>query len=70
MSETTPADLSKYGFLSLGVGIVVLAMKLIAWQVTGSVGLLSDALESLVNIAAAIIAIFALRAASRPRSRA
>ena len=66
MSETTPADLSKYGFLSLGVGIVVLAMKLVAWQVTGSVGLLSDALESLVNIAAAIVAIFALRAASRP----
>ncbi|MAT60112.1 MAG: cation-efflux pump [Micrococcales bacterium] len=66
MSETTPRDLSKYGFLSLGVGVVVLTMKLVAWQVTGSVGLLSDALESLVNIAAAIVAIFALRTASRP----
>ncbi len=59
-------DLSKYGVLSLVAGIVVLAMKLLAWWVTGSVGLLSDALESLVNIAAAAVAIVALRAASRP----
>ena len=62
-------DLSKYGYLSLAVGIVVLAMKLAAWMITGSVGLLSDALESLVNIAAAIVAIIALRAASRPPDR-
>lgn len=59
-------DLSKYGVLSLVAGIVVLLMKLGAWKVTGSVGLLSDALESLVNIAAAAVAIVALRAASRP----
>lgn len=62
-------DLSKYGFLSLGVGILVLLLKLTAWQITDSVGLLSDALESLVNIAAAIVAIIALRAASRPPDR-
>jgi cation diffusion facilitator family transporter len=62
-------DLSKFGFLSLGVGIVVLLLKLAAWRVTDSVGLLSDALESLVNIAAAIVAIIALRAASRPPDR-
>ena len=59
-------DLSKFGVLSLVAGIVVLGMKLAAWKVTGSVGLLSDALESLVNIAAAAVAIVALRAASRP----
>ena len=59
-------DLSKYGVLSLVAGIAVLLMKLAAWKVTGSVGLLSDALESLVNIAAAGVAIVALRAASRP----
>jgi len=60
------ADLSKWAMLSLVVGIAVLLLKLAAWHVTGSVGLLSDALESLVNIAAALVAIFALRTASRP----
>ncbi|MFN8126142.1 MAG: cation diffusion facilitator family transporter [Candidatus Nanopelagicales bacterium] len=59
-------DLSRYGVLSLITGFVVLALKLGAWWVTGSVGLLSDALESLVNIAAAAVAIVALRTASRP----
>lgn len=68
-NNNTIPDLSKYGFLSLAVGLVVLTMKLAAWLVTGSVGLLSDALESLVNIAAAIVAIIALRAASRPPDR-
>ncbi|MEI2715488.1 MAG: cation diffusion facilitator family transporter [Candidatus Nanopelagicales bacterium] len=72
MSSTTSTaggeltDLSKYGVLSLVVGFVVLALKLGAWWVTGSVGLLSDGLESLVNIAAASVAIVALRTASRP----
>ncbi len=59
-------DLSKYAVLSLVAGVVVLVLKLGAWKVTGSVGLLSDALESLVNIAAAGVAIVALRAASKP----
>lgn len=59
-------DLSKYAVLSLVAGIGVLVLKLGAWRVTDSVGLLSDALESLVNIAAAGVAIVALRAASKP----
>jgi cation diffusion facilitator family transporter len=61
-----PQDLSKYGWLSLGVSLVVFSMKIVAFALTGSVGLLSDALESTVNIVAAIVAIVALRAASRP----
>lgn len=65
-SPTQLVDLSKYAVLSLVAGIVVLVLKLGAWYVTGSVGLLSDALESLVNIAAAGVAIVALRAASKP----
>ncbi len=48
--------------LSLGV----LALKLSAWWVTGSVALLSDGLESLVNVAAAFIAYFVIRYAQRP----
>lgn len=61
-----PQDLSKYGWLSLGVSVVVFSMKMLAYALTGSVGLLSDALESTVNIVAAIVAIIALRTASRP----
>ena len=45
---------------------MVFGMKLVAYGLTGSVGLLSDAMESTVNIVAAIVAVIALRAASRP----
>jgi len=58
--------LERFAWLSLATGIVVLALKTVAWQLTGSVGLLSDALESTVNIGAALVAVFALRAANRP----
>jgi len=61
-----PTDLQRYGWLSLGASVVVFAMKLVAYALTGSVGLLSDALESTVNIVAASVAVIALRAASRP----
>lgn len=58
--------LERFAWLSLATGFAVLALKTWAWQVTGSVGLLSDALESTVNIGAAFVALFALRAANRP----
>lgn len=61
-----PENLAKYGWLSLVVGTIVFGMKLGAWWITGSVGLLSDAMESSVNIVAAIVALLALRAASKP----
>ena len=51
---------------SLVVGLVVLAIKFVAWWVTGSVALYSDALESLVNVATAIAALLAVRLASQP----
>ncbi|MGK2319143.1 cation diffusion facilitator family transporter [Gordonia rhizosphera] len=59
-------DLSRYAVLSIVTSIVVIAMKMAAWWVTGSVGLLSDAAESLVNLVAAIGAFIALRVAARP----
>ena len=46
--------------------MVVFTLKLGAFALTGSVGLLSDALESTVNIVAAVVALVALRAAARP----
>jgi cation diffusion facilitator family transporter len=51
---------------SVLVGLFVMALKLVAWQVTGSVALMSDALESLVNLATALAVIVALRVAKRP----
>jgi len=52
--------------LSIAAAVVTISMKMVAWQVTGSVGLLSDAAESVTNLAAAIMALLMLRVASRP----
>jgi cation diffusion facilitator family transporter len=52
--------------LSVGAAIVPLGLKLAAYRLTGSVGLLSDAVESLVNLAAALVAFWALTLAARP----
>ncbi|WP_425074460.1 cation diffusion facilitator family transporter [Sagittula sp. S175] len=51
---------------SLILGCVVLALKTLAWWLTGSVALLSDALESTVNLATAFAALVAINIASRP----
>ncbi|WP_238365519.1 cation diffusion facilitator family transporter [Mesobacterium pallidum] len=51
---------------SLVVALAVLALKLVAWWLTGSLALLSDALESLVNVATAVAVIVALRIAAMP----
>lgn len=51
---------------SIFVGIVVLGLKALAWWMTGSVALLSDALESTVNVATAIAALLAIRVAALP----
>lgn len=62
-------DLSRYAWLSIVAGIIVFTLKLGAYFVTDSVGLLSDALESTVNIVAAIVALVALKAASKPATQ-
>lgn len=51
---------------SVLVGIIVLGLKTLAWWVTGSVALLSDALESIINVAASAVALFALNVSARP----
>ena len=51
---------------SIALGLVVLALKLAAWWVTGSAALFSDAAESVVNVAASTAAFIALRLAARP----
>jgi cation diffusion facilitator family transporter len=51
---------------SIGVAIVTIALKTAAWWITDSVGLLSDAMESLVNLASAGFALLMVTIASRP----
>lgn len=51
---------------SIAVGLVVLALKYLAYRLTGSVALLSDAIESIVNVATAIAALLAIRFAAQP----
>ena len=56
----------KIAYGSVLVGLAVLAIKALAWWLTGSVALLSDALESIVNVATALAALIALRIAQQP----
>jgi cation diffusion facilitator family transporter len=58
--------LRRYAWLSIATALVTLAIKWAAWWLTGSVGLLSDALESFVNLGAAIVALWMLRLAALP----
>ena len=51
---------------SIVVGIVVLALKYTAYVLTGSVALLSDAIESIVNVATAVVALLAVRWSAMP----
>lgn len=52
--------------VSVAVGLAVLAIKLMAWYLTGSVALFSDALESIVNVAASGAALLAISYGARP----
>jgi cation diffusion facilitator family transporter len=60
------SSLTKYAWLSIAAAIVTIGLKGFAYLLTGSVGLLSDAVESLVNLAAAIMALSMLIVAARP----
>lgn len=58
-----------FALLSIGAAVFTIALKTAAWRATGSVGLLSDAIESLVNLAAALMAYWALGLAAKPADR-
>lgn len=51
---------------SVGIAFAVLGLKAAAWWLTGSVALLADALESVVNVAAAVAALLAVRLSAEP----
>jgi cation diffusion facilitator family transporter len=60
------ARLFKLLWLAVAAAIATIALKTTAWVLTGSVGLLSDAAESVVNLVAAVVAMLALRWALKP----
>jgi len=60
------ASIAKYAWLSIAAAITTIALKVAAWRLTGSVGLLSDAAESGVNLVAALTALWMLELAARP----
>ena len=67
ISDTTNhASLTRFAWLSIAAAILTIALKAIAYWLTGSVGLLSDALESFVNLAGALMALAMLIIAARP----
>lgn len=57
------------GWLSLAVGCLIFAGKLAAWLLTGSSAVFSDAMESVVNVTAALLLVYTLRVAARPADR-
>lgn len=59
-------SLKHFAWLSISAAVATILLKGIAWQMTGSVGLLSDALESLVNLAGAMMALAMLSIAEQP----
>jgi cation diffusion facilitator family transporter len=61
-----PASLKRYAWLSIAAALATILLKGWAWWLTGSVGLLSDALESFVNLAGAMMALAMLSLAALP----
>ncbi len=59
-------NLSRYVWLSILAAVSTIALKAAAYFFTGSVGLLSDALESVINLVAAVIALLVIKIAAQP----
>jgi cation diffusion facilitator family transporter len=65
VTHTRPS-LARFAWLSIAAAVVTIGMKTVAWRLTGSVGLLSDAAESVVNLVAALTTLGMLTIAARP----
>ena len=59
-------SLTRFAWISISAAVITITLKTVAYLLTGSVGLLSDALESGVNLAAAIMALFMLKLSEKP----
>jgi cation diffusion facilitator family transporter len=69
-NESASSVVARVAMGSLAVGLAVLALKIAAAWLTGSIALYSDALESVVNVVTAIVALVAVRLAARPADAA
>ena len=65
-NTTNRSFLTRFAWLSIAAAVLTIALKTIAYLLTGSVGLLSDALESFVNLVGALMALAMLTIAARP----
>ena len=70
MAQDSTSMVVRFALGSLAVGVVVLALKGVAAWLTGSIALYSDALESVVNVVTAVVALVAVRLAARPADAA
>ena len=68
-STGTADKLKLAAIASIAVAVVVLALKYLAYWVTGSVALYSDALESIVNLITALVALYAIHVSAQPADR-
>ena len=62
----TIPSLKRYAYFSIAAALATILLKGVAWWLTGSVGLLSDAIESFVNLAGALMALAMLSVAEEP----
>lgn len=63
---TASSRVAKLAYFSIIIALVVMSIKFLAWWLTGSVALLSDAVESIVNVIAAALASVAIRISRKP----
>jgi cation diffusion facilitator family transporter len=66
---TNQSSLARFAWLSIGAAVATIGLKLVAYRLTGSVGLLSDAIESLVNLVGGFMALAMLTIAARPADK-
>ncbi len=66
VSSQATRRLTRFVFLSIAAAVATIALKAAAWLLTGSVGFLSDAAESIVNLVGALVALIAVRVSVRP----
>ena len=65
-NDNKTVALTRYAWLSIAAALITIVLKSVAYLLTGSVGLLSDAMESIVNLTGAVIALSMLVIAARP----
>lgn len=69
LASTERSSLTRFAWLSIAAALTTITMKSVAYLLTGSVGLLSDAVESIVNLLGAIMALGMLTIAARPADK-